>query len=356
MHLHWFSPLPPAHTDVAGFTARVAPALATRASLTFWTDANEWDRDLERWGEVRVYDRQHLPDLRPGDLKFFNIGNAPFHKNIFRLAQVQSGVVILHEVEIPTLVRRGCRSTAGVIMAEPALAKAAGVVLHSRCASAALRSHRGPVLFHPLPFPAGPSPRREKGSPARARRLLMFGFIGRNRRLQNILRALQLYPQKEEFRLDIYGEVSAPWRLRLLLAKLGLTPLVRLHGFVSERELDSALAAADLVINLRYPTMGEASGSQLRIWRHALPALVTPAGWFLECPAGTVAYVEPENEIAELHRHFGSFQRDPATYREIGARGRRTLIEQHKPESYADAILQFAAELLVRRAAAAVPA
>ena len=39
MHLNWFSPLPPARTDIANFTARVAALLAQRFSLTFWTGA-----------------------------------------------------------------------------------------------------------------------------------------------------------------------------------------------------------------------------------------------------------------------------------------------------------------------------
>ena len=38
----------------------------------------------------------------------------------------------------------------------------------------------------------------------------------------------------------------------------------------------------ELLINLRYPTMGEASLSQLRIWRHALPSMVTQVGWHEE--------------------------------------------------------------------------
>ena len=56
---------------------------------------------------------------------------------------------------------------------------------------------------------------------------------------------------------------------------LGLRERVTFHGYVSEAELEAALDDADLAVNLRYPTMGEASGSQLRIWDHALPSLVT---------------------------------------------------------------------------------
>ena len=52
--------------------------------------------------------------------------------------------------------------------------------------------------------------------------------------------------------------------------------LVKIHGYV--RDLDERLAEADLAVNLRYPSMGEASAAQLRIWDHALPSLVTERG------------------------------------------------------------------------------
>ena len=48
--------------------------------------------------------------------------------------------------------------------------------------------------------------------------------------------------------------------------------LVQLHGYTPEKELNKVLEKSHLAINLRYPTMGEASGSQLRIWYHALPS------------------------------------------------------------------------------------
>ena len=60
--------------------------------------------------------------------------------------------------------------------------------------------------------------------------------------------------------------------------ELRLQDIVTLHGFVPAEALEAALASAHLAINFRFPTMGEASVSQLQIWDHALPSLVTRVG------------------------------------------------------------------------------
>jgi glycosyltransferase involved in cell wall biosynthesis len=161
--------------------------------------------------------------------------------------------------------------------------------------------------------------------------------------LEETLEALAAFPAREQFRLDIYGQLLIDGRqLRARIRALGLKPLVKLHGYVPEEELDAALARAHLAINLRYPTMGEASGSQLRIWKHALPSLVSRVGWYSTLPTEAVAFVEPERESVDLQQHLKAFLADPARFAAMGQTGRRLLVEQHAPESYAQAIIEFA--------------
>lgn len=53
------------------------------------------------------------------------------------------------------------------------------------------------------------------------------------------------------------------------------------------------LAHSDMALNIRYPSMEEASFSQLRIWEHALPAIVTRVGWYATLPEDVVFFVRP---------------------------------------------------------------
>ena len=38
MRLNWFSPLPPARTEIANYTVRLLPALCASCDVTLWTD------------------------------------------------------------------------------------------------------------------------------------------------------------------------------------------------------------------------------------------------------------------------------------------------------------------------------
>jgi glycosyltransferase involved in cell wall biosynthesis len=206
------------------------------------------------------------------------------------------------------------------------------------------------TAYIPLPYPSfGCSSNQENQREKGCYQLIIFGHIGKNRCVDMILDSLASFPQKQAFRLDIYGEV---WDSNYLLQKinsLNLNNLVTLHGFVTEAKLETALANADLAINLRYPTMGEASGSQLRIWSHGLPSLVTKIGWYSELPENTVGYVTVGNEIADLHQHFSQFLHDLQFYQTIGKNGQIWLENNHSPESYAKALVDFAQEACQQR-------
>jgi glycosyltransferase involved in cell wall biosynthesis len=360
MRLNWFSPLPPAKTGVAGFTAGIAPVLAQKFELTFWTDAVEWDHDLERFGKIRRYRSSRAVDFDPADSNVFNLGNDPrFHKQIYHLCRHWPGIIVLHDLDLGGLLRSVSRQDRQLRRAlrqrskdrhlrpdlELALEHAQGVIVHTQQAYRALHSDETcPVFFQPLPFPVTElkHPRRTKNR--LPTRLMMFGFFGANRRLESVLRALATYPVKNELRLDIFGEIKKSRELERLIRKLSVRDLVTVHGFVSEEELNNALARTDLAINLRYPTMGEASDSQLRIWNQAMPSLVTRVGWYADLPPDATAYVDPENEIADLHAHFDGLRQNPEKYRQMGERGRATLVAEHNPKDYVKAIAELVGE------------
>lgn len=391
MKLNWFSPLPPASTDIAHYTTRVLAALCERAEVILWTDRQEWDDALGKHAEVRFFEPAHLrwEELNRADMSIYHIGNNPlFHGAIWQISRLHPGIVVLHDERLhhffDGLYRVQWRDLSSYLevmeayygeegrrdgeacfrsdarnideMAERypltslALENALGVVTHTRATYEKLtKENRWPVAYLPLPFSAGqranwksPSSRVDNETDASIYRLIVFGYLGRNRRLEQLLEALAEFPSKEQFRLDIYGQILLDARhLRARIRTLGLKHLVTLHGYVPEDELDEALARAHLAVNLRYPTMGEASGSQLRIWKHALPSLVSRVGWYATLPAGAVAFVEPEREVPDIQKHLKAFLDDPARFAAMGAAGRRLLEEQHTPELYAQAIVDF---------------
>jgi glycosyltransferase involved in cell wall biosynthesis len=79
-------------------------------------------------------------------------------------------------------------------------------------------------------------------------------------------------------RLLLVGGVSARYSLP------ALPPGVEHVDYVGEDRLWALMRAADVHVSLRYPTMGETSGSAVRSLSLGKPLVVSDVGWFSELP------------------------------------------------------------------------
>jgi glycosyltransferase involved in cell wall biosynthesis len=384
MKINYFSPLLPARSGIAEVTEQIVPALSQYAEVVVWTDQTEWSPALASCAKIRQYDPIVPPwrELNQADLNIYNIGNnVNFHHGILQISQQLPGLVILHDVKLHHLfygIYRVCQAdsegyVAGVAryygdvaaqqarqfvmgelpiaavedyaMTEWAIGCSAGAVMvHTQSAFQELKAfQRWPIGYQPLAYQGAVIPSRV-ASPKTPLpyQLIVFGYISYNRRIGSILQALSTMPQKQKFRLDIYGCVDDQDSLCQSIEDYGLKGLVTVHGYVSDVMLDRSLANANLAINLRYPTMGEASLSQLRIWHHALPAMVTQVGWYAEQPPDTVLFVRPTHEVEDIQQHLQQFVENPDRFRAIGLQGRQRLAEHHTPDAYAQGLLEFA--------------
>jgi glycosyltransferase involved in cell wall biosynthesis len=396
MKLNWFSPLPPAKTDIAHYTKRILPALSSLVDVTLWTDQRNWDRQLEDFAAVRTYRLEKIPwrELNSADVTCYQIGNNPlFHGSIWQLSQQHPGVIVLHDFRLhhffDGLYRVQWRDRNSYLatmtrlygeqgrkdgdecfkndaknieyMAERypltqlAIENALGVIVHNQQSFEILaRNLESPLAYVPLPFPVTPLPKAQ-GKSGPPYRLILFGYLGRNRRLSSVFKALAGMPEKDQFHLDIFGNILDDEKeVRAQISRLRLKNHVTLHGFSLETELDKYLSQSDLAINLRFPTVGEASGSQLRIWAHALPSLVSEVGWYGTLSPDTVVFVRPDgNEIEDIQRHLKAFLENPARFETIGQQGRKELEQNHSPEKYAGAVIEMAKMAMSARSNAA---
>ncbi|HEX5965424.1 MAG TPA: glycosyltransferase, partial [Pyrinomonadaceae bacterium] len=355
------------------------------AEVTLWTDRAGWDPQLEQYAKVRQYqpDRIDWVELNRAELSFYNIGNNHLHHAaIWQVSRQSPGIVILHDVRLhdffESLYRGHWRDQPGYLaqierhygeeglriatefvsarhgdydfmaqrfsMTGAVLENALGAVVHTRDGFDELRvAHRYPVFYAPLPSAPILKSTTTDGLPTQPYRLIIFGHIGRNRRLDAVLEALAQLPSNL-FRLDIYGQIDDAKTLRQRIQTLGLKETVTIRGYTSLTELDHALSTAHLAINLRYPTMGEASASQLRIWEHALPSLVTRVGWYASLSPEAVAHVHPDNEVAGIRSHLEAFLQQPERFARMGRHGRRLVETEHHPKKYVDTIVSLVAQ------------
>ena len=304
MKINWFCPLPPAKTSIADdYLAGILPSLSRHSELTLWTDQSSWDRNLEKVATVRRYDPQRLswPDLNQAGVTFYNIGNNHlFHASIWQVSRQHPGIVILHDLRVhnffESLYRGQWRDPAGYLaeikryygdeglraatefvnsgtvnidfmtehfpLTPLALENSLAVLVHTQEAFEQLEAMRHlPVALASLPRTLPPDNDEDHTllrSATPPYRLIMFGYMGRNRRLEAVLEALGTLTERDSFRLDIFGDIADVRTLRRLIGKLGLERLVQLHGYTAETELNKVLKTSHLAIKRRYPTMGEA--------------------------------------------------------------------------------------------------
>jgi glycosyltransferase involved in cell wall biosynthesis len=391
LKINWFSALPPAQSGIAHYAMQVVPVLARSHEVVLWTDQDQVAPEVHKIARVARYNPGTPPwrEINNSSISVYHLGNhADFHAGIWRISTQQPGIVVLHDLCLQdffftVLVRQredraayldamerwygqeGRQSAeafcSGGVSAEymaqkfpltrEATRNALGVITHCGGALEELNETPAcPLAALDFPFAATEEPRYRAWLAARNAmpppyRLVVFGYLNRNRRIGPLLEALAGLPEREQFRLELCGQLWDESHIRDRIEQLGLRSIVSLLGFLSHDQVEQKLGTAHLAINLRYPSMGEASLSQLQFWDYGLPTLITPTSWYASLPADAAAFVRPESEVADIQTHLRAFLADPGAFRDMGERGRRSL-KNHDPERYVAAMTRFAAEAL----------
>jgi glycosyltransferase involved in cell wall biosynthesis len=304
MKVAYYSPMPPERSGIADYSAHLLPALRGRI-------------------EVEVARRRRRAPR--ADIALYHLGNNPdAHGWIVEALRKRPGVVVLHDFVLHHLVagltigRRdghgyldAMEREGGVVgrllghgvldkripplwesrpqefhLAGEVLGLATGLIVHSHHVEERARAagFEGPIWR--VPHPAWPvpelRPERHEGSPL----VGSFGNLNSSKRIPQLLEAFaRLRRKRPEARLLLVGAVSPGFDLDRRLQRLGLSSdgIIR-EDYVDEARLWSLMAACDVCVNLRAPTMGETSGSVIRQLSLGKPVVVSDMGWFSELP------------------------------------------------------------------------
>ena len=401
LKINWFSPLLPAQSGIAqNYAMQVLPELTRQHEVVLWTVQDQVAPEVKRLARVAHYDPASPPwrEINNGAISIYHLGNQPdFHAAIWQVSQRHPGIVVLHDVCLHDFFymlwvhhrkdrtgylralqrwygedgrRAGEAFCAGGISAETiaqrfpltreAVRGALGAITHSSRALQDLQEVPAcPMAALDHPYVPADESRYQRWLAARESvphppyRLVIFGHLSRNRRLEVVLEALAGLRERDRLRLDVCGQLWDERHIRGLVDRLGLASTVNLRGFLPPGDVEETLSTAHLAINLRYPSMGEASGTQLQFWDYGLPAMVTRTGWYTTLPEDAAAFVRPDHEVEDIQQHLRALLANPAAFRAMGERGRRSL-QRHDPARYVEALTQFAGEAM--RAAPHVPA
>lgn len=415
MRIAWFTPFS-RRSAIGQFSAIVVRELMASADVIVF--ASDLERRDEAWltdVEVRLLTAGELPailaELTCFDAVVFNLGNHNgFHGAIYDVATRFPGVVILHDLvmhhffEQYYLAERGDRAgylkeieyahgaagralgeaivegRAGAIwhtpvmldvhMARSAVRACLHVVVHSAFAQRALAPVADvPVTLLPFPTPSiGEAESAGTGSTAAADdrvRFLTYGMINPNKMIREIIEAFGMSPllrRHAVFHVIGDSDHNPVYRQELdeLIRAHDLGACVQLMGYQPEAELHAAIAAADVIVNIRNPHYGESSwvlleaafaGKATMVWRH---------GSYDEFPDAVVAKVDSISSLQataerlctdhgwrqELGRGVQAYAR--ATFVTTAyASSLLTLLRRVQYDAPAVSLVDFVAEVLV---------
>jgi glycosyltransferase involved in cell wall biosynthesis len=230
------------------------------------------------------------------------------------------------------------------------------MIVHSRYVEERARAlgYTGPAWI--VPHPAWPAPRvapeRIEGGPV----IGCFGHVNASKRVPQLLDAFaQLLRTHPRAKLLFIGPLAPRYELSGRIEKLALGDALIREEYVPEERLWSLMAAADIHVCLRAPTMGETSGSALRALSLGKPLVVSDLGWFAELPDGVALKVAvDEHETRTLAGALVLLADDAAARRSMGDAARALAEGEHAvsrvADLYAEAIEQASGGGAVRDA------
>ena len=387
--LAYVTPLPSLASGIADYSAELLPHLARHFEIEVFAEPGPRPPRALLDALPPVHPLADLPARAAGfDAVLYQLGNnGDFHAGAYRALASTPGIVVLHELVLHHMVREltlvaGDRAAyldevrygsgrSGWLLAkrsldtgtgfdvwsyplfERAVDASLGVLVHSEASRRRVLASRPRAQVHAVPFPwsggdgesagaptaSDPAALRARlGVPPDALLIAAFGYMTRAKRLDVALRAFaRLAARHPQAYFLVAGEVSKDYDVPALVPE-ALRPRVLLAGRPDLADFLGYMAAADLAVNLRWPSAGETSATLIRLLGMGKPVVVTDAGSFAELPDGTVAKVPPdETEEDLLAAYLDALAADPALRRAMGEAGRRHVEAHHRVEQTAAA-------------------
>jgi glycosyltransferase involved in cell wall biosynthesis len=231
----------------------------------------------------------------------------------------------------------------------PVLDLAEGVIVHSHYVERKVleTGYAGPVCRVQLQnWPVEEvEPADLPGSPI----IGCFGNLNMNKRIPQLLEAFAEFRKKRpDAKLLLVGRAVERFDLARRLERLELGDSLIREDFVPEERFWALMAACDVLVNLRSPTMGETSGAVIGSLSLGKAMIVSDVGWFAELP-DSVALKIPVDEY-EVPTLAGALEIAADHHAELGAAGREYVRREHDIGRVADAYVGLIEDVAAREA------
>ncbi len=363
MTVGFFSPLPPARTGVADYSAALLA-------------------ELRRRGTVHA-------GVAQTDVCLYHLGNNQLHREIYERALTHPGVIVLHDAVLQHFML-GCLSRDAYVaefvynygrwsvgiaerlwqnrarsatdplffqypMLKRVIERSTGIIVHNLAAARMVRAHVPDARLKVIPHLYAAAPAAAESEVLRRREAIgalpstcvvgVFGHLRESKRLTTVLRAVRRLRQEgERVMLLMAGEFASSDLARALTTELR-TPGIYRVGYTPESEFRLLAHAVDVCANLRYPAAGETSGIAIQLMGAGKAVMVTDGEETSDFPEPSLMRISPgPAETDMLIDYIRWAVRFPGDARAMGALARRHVLEYHSPDRVAESCWQFLAE------------
>lgn len=389
--LAYVSPLPPATSGIADFSANLIPELSRHYEIEAIVQ-QEADSNEQESVDCRVrsahWFQSHAAHY---DRILYHFGNSGFHRHMFELLELHPGVVVLHDFYLSGVIRgmelqghtpffftqelydshgyspfldnRWAHEPEDVVGRFPCnlrvLQNSLGFIVHSDYAAGLATewygSDQGRHAIALLPRNLAPPSSREEARKALSLNsedfvVCSFGIVGPTKLSHRILKAwINSGLNKDESahlvfvgknRTDDYGK-----NLTATALSSHSSSNIRFPGRVDGKSYRHYLAAADVAVQLRSRNRGETSAAALDCMNQGIATIVNANGSLAELPPHAVCMLPDEFSEEQLIGALGSLRLNSRKRQLLGDNARLHVVDRHAPsksaEMYKEAIEKF---------------
>lgn len=343
--LFHFSPMPPKKSGIADYSFEFIRSLSGEYESVVFSD-DPFARVPEGvicadLAQAHRFDSENAVSI-------YQIGNNWDHAEIYRRAIFRPGIVVLHDAKLlylaqspdlkaQNIARLLVESNAPMAKARTAeiafrsnflksdylvfdaardlLMRALAIVVHSAFAKNMISRHYGPKIASKVHFtPHFAFGVKSEGRAASRRRLSLgsddfvivtSGFATRAKRYDWLIQALDRIAISRKKVVWVQAGPVRPdeYDLEALLDRWPRVKAIsRIAGFVSEDDLNGYIAASDVLVNLRFPSVGESSGILSRALPLGACCIVSDTAAYKEYPADVVLKVSVSSPVQSLYQ------------------------------------------------------
>ncbi|MCO6417836.1 glycosyltransferase family 4 protein [Siccirubricoccus sp. KC 17139] len=362
-----FTPLPPERNGIADYAWHLLARLARHYDCT--AACEDWLAEAPDGVAVTDAALAHR-GLAPGDRVLHQLGNNAGHGFVLRALRRLPGIVTLHDPGLMHLHEVTGEGTAAILagmaaggwpglaarfgrqlrdhglatranhllfdLAGEVLAASRAVIVHSRFAREKLRLLHGeaatahvavvPHLLPPIAMPARAAARARLRLAPEEVLVLTAGFATAPKRFDWLIAALDHALARGAALRWIHAGAERPAEYALsrhLAAVPAVAAIARTTGYLPEAALNDHIAAADVLVNLRFPSHGESSGSIARALAAGTCCIVSDTGAYAELPREAVLHIPLADAVPRLAEALIAIAAAPEKAWAIGAAGRR---------------------------------